>query len=188
MTHFENTLYNYIFSSCSCKKMKIFIPDIPKEGIGIDIHEALLADSGPVSVHGRLHAVKAEGEVLVTGSLKAEAELECSRCLKAFRRDISISFDVCYHPVEQLTGEDRHEIAADELEMDFYAGDELDITNLLIEQVALNVPMKPLCSDSCRGLCPNCGADLNMGNCACSINHHDARFEKLKILLKEGKE
>ena len=127
--------------------MKIFIPDIPKEGIGIDIHEDLVTDSGPVALSGGLHARKAGGEVLVKGSLKAEAMLQCSRCLKTFRGDISISIDVCYHPVEELTGGDCHEVTSEELDLDFYAGDELDIMNLLSEQVALNLPMKPLCND-----------------------------------------
>jgi len=168
--------------------MKIFIPDIPKEGIGIDIHEALVTDSGPVALSGGLHASKAGGEVMVNGSLNAEAELQCSRCLKTFRRDMPIAVDVCYHPVEQLAAEDRHEVSSDELDMDFYTGEELDITNLLLEQAALNLPMKPLCSDLCKGLCPKCGIDLNLSVCTCGINHVDPRFEKLKTLLKEGKE
>jgi uncharacterized protein len=168
--------------------MKILIPDIPKDGISIDIQETLYTDSVPVTVLGRLNVEKAGGEVLVKGSLEAEAMLQCSRCLKTFRGDISISIDVCYHPVEELTGGDCHEVTSEELDLDFYAGEELDIMNLLSEQVALNLPMKPLCNDICRGICPNCGTDLNISGCSCSPDNIDPRFQKLKKLLKEGKE
>jgi uncharacterized protein len=68
--------------------------------------------------------------------------------------------------------------------MDFYSGEELNLLDLLTEQIELNLPMKPLCSDLCKGICLRCGADLNAGNCSCTVKDIDPRFEALKKLLK----
>lgn len=168
--------------------MKILIPDIPKEGIDVDIQETITSDDTLFTIHGRLNVQKAGRDVMVKGNLKAEVELQCSRCLKKFTNDLSIPVDVVYHPVEELKGEDHHEITSEELDLDFYSGDELDIMNLLKEHVALNIPMKPICNDLCRGLCLNCGTDMNMSACSCSLKNTDPRFQELKKLLKERKE
>ncbi|MBI5187527.1 MAG: DUF177 domain-containing protein, partial [Nitrospirae bacterium] len=71
-----------------------------------------------------------------------------------------------------------------ELDMGFYSGEELELLDLIKEQVMLNLPMKPLCSDSCKGICPQCGTDLNEGNCGCSREDIDPRLEVLKRLLE----
>jgi uncharacterized protein len=74
------------------------------------------------------------------------------------------------------------------METGFYRGDELDLTEVTKEQVLLGLPMKPLCSESCKGLCPACGADLNLGPCGCGGKAVDQRFQALEKLLKKGKE
>lgn len=168
--------------------MKILIPDIPKEGIDVDIQETLTSDGIPVALRGRLRVQKEGSEVMVEGDLKADVELQCSRCLKTYGSDLTIPVAVVYHPVEELKGDDQHEIASEALDLDFYTGDELDVERLLKEQVALNVPMKPLCDTFCKGLCPNCGTDLNEDTCSCSKRTADPRFQELKKLMKERKE
>jgi DUF177 domain-containing protein len=182
------TPYIILYFAPDLSVMKILIPDIPKEGIDVEIQETLTSDSAVFTVHGRLRVQKAASEVMVEGNLKAEVELQCSRCLKKFRGDMSIPVDVVYHPVDELKGDDHHEIASEDLDLDFYIGDELDIDRLLKEQVALNIPMKPLCNDFCKGLCPNCGTDLNEDTCSCSLKITDSRFQELKKLLNERKE
>jgi uncharacterized protein len=168
--------------------MKILIPDIPQEGIDLDIQETLQSETGLFTIRGRLKVEKVASEVMVKGDLRADVQLQCSRCLKQYTGDLSIPVDVVYHPVEELKGADHHEIASEELDLDFYEGEELDITRLLKEQVALNVPMKPLCNETCRGLCPRCGTDLNVSDCSCSQKTMDPRFQELKKFLKERKE
>ena len=186
--HFLKTPFIIKYFAPDLSKMKIIIPDIPKEGIDVDIQETIISDGAPFAIHARLKVEKIGSEIMVKGNLKAEVELQCSRCLKKFAGDVSVPVDVVYHPVEELKGEDYHEIESEELDSDFYSGDELDLISLLKEQVALNIPMKPLCNDLCRGLCPNCGADLNESPCSCSMKNIDPRFEELKKLLKERKE
>jgi len=187
LTLLKNTFYNCILAR-DLSKMKIIIPDIPQEGIDVEIQETIASDGAPFVIHARLKIEKMGSEIMVKGNLKAEVELQCSRCLKKFAGNVSVPVDVVYRPVEELKGEDHHEITSEELDSDFYAGDELDLVSLLKEQVALNIPMKPLCNDLCRGLCLNCGADLNMSACSCSQKNIDPRFKELKKLLKERKE
>ncbi len=167
--------------------MRILIPDIPKEGIDVEVEESLPSDDAPSFVKGQLRVEKVESEVMVRGSLTADIDLTCSRCLKVFVMTMVIPVDVAYHPLSDLPGDENHEITADELDLDYYADDELDIDRLLSEQVSLNIPMKPLCSEACKGLCARCGADLNVGTCACALDALDPRFRELKKFLEGGK-
>jgi uncharacterized protein len=169
--------------------MKIQIPDIPEEGLEIDLSEDLAVEGISLvsPVKGRLSVSKTETEVVVSGELTAEAEYECSRCLKGFRQKLELPVGVVYHPAAEV-GPERHELHDDEMDMGFYQGEELDLQDLLREQVMLNVQMKPLCSETCKGICPICGIDLNTGSCNCTRKEIDPRLEVLKALLDKGKE
>ena len=166
--------------------MKILISEIPDEGLDLKIDEALEADVVRLisPVRGDLSIKKVGPEVVIQGDIITEAELECSRCLKNYTAEIHVPVDVMYHPVEEQKTEGKYEIKEDELDVGFYAGDEFDLLELLKEQVILNIPMKPLCSETCRGICPRCGADLNMNKCNCNLNEVDSRLEILKGLLR----
>ncbi len=170
--------------------MKIVLSEITEEGLDIDFEETFTA--GPLRllspVRAKLRIDKVGSEVLARGELVSDIELQCSRCLASFSKDVSINVNVVYHPLEELTGEEKHEIKEDELDMGFYKGDELDIHDLVQEQIMLSVPMKPLCKENCRGLCPRCGADLNVTGCTCEQREPDPRLAVLKKLLDDGKE
>ena len=93
--------------------------------------------------------------------------------------------NVVYHSVEELKDEAHlNEVKSEELDLDFYSGEELDLLDLIKEQIELNLPMKPLCDDACKGICPKCGTDLNVKSCTCSVKDIDPRFESLKKLIK----
>ncbi len=163
--------------------MKILIPEIPKDGLDIEVEESIESDAISAPVKAKLRIDKEGSEVMVKGGMAVDLKLQCSRCLREFTRTLSVPIDVVYHPVEELKGEERHEIAAEELDTDFYSGEELDILDLLREQIMLNITMKPLCDDLCKGLCPGCGADLNVETCKCDVKNIDPRLAKLKKLL-----
>lgn len=169
--------------------MKIEIADIPDEGLELDIDERPgdkeIAVTSPV--RGTLSVRKIGGEITVSGTLKTEIVFECSRCLKDSRREIEIPVGVVYHSADEV-GSERHELKNDEMDMSFYQGETIDIGELVTEQVLLSLDMKPLCRDDCRGLCPSCGADLNMEACGCGPRAVDPRFEALKHIMKERKE
>jgi uncharacterized protein len=163
--------------------MKIIISDIPLEGLELDSESSVESDALLTPVRARLRIEKHETEVLVKGDLTAHAKLQCGRCLKDFRKPLSVPVEAVYHPVDELKEEDKHEIKSEELDMDFYSGDELDLEVLIKEQIELNLPMKPLCSENCKGLCPGCGTDLNTGRCSCNPEKTDPRFAALKKLI-----
>lgn len=170
--------------------MKILLSDITDEGIDVEFEEIL--EPGPFKllspVKAALHIDKISSEVVVRGEVKALLELQCSRCLRNFERKADLDVDVVYHPVEDLKGEERHEIKDDELDTGFYEGNELDVRDLVKEQIILSIPIKPLCSESCKGICPQCGEDLTSDTCACGEKETDPRLAVLKKLLDKGKE
>jgi uncharacterized protein len=171
--------------------MKINISDIVEEGVKCHLsedmrEESLFRSSGPVNAHIELsrrgEEIRVEGEI--TGSLS----LQCSRCLKDFNVDIMFDFDSVYHPCSTVARGEGHEIPAEEAEIGFYQGEEIDIGYVVKEQLILNIPMKPLCEIECKGLCPVCGKDLNKESCGCKKEKIDKRFEPLKSILSNRKE
>ena len=165
--------------------MKVSIPEIPPQGLDLELQETIESDTFFSPIRAQLRIEKVDTEVMVKGNLIADVKLQCSRCLKDFWSVLSVPVDVVYHPVEELKGEDKHEIKAEELDMDFYSGEEMDLLTLVSEQVALNLPMKPLCTDLCKGICLKCGTDFNLGSCNCNVKDVDSRLEVLKKLLKQ---
>ena len=169
--------------------MKISLPDIPEEGLELDYEEAVSLEEaslvGPVAI--RLSVRKVDREVVLSGGIKATLALQCGRCLKEFQKELDIPVEVVYDAVDDVT-DDRHELKSDEMDMGFYRGDELDVGELVREQLLLNIQMKPLCNEDCKGICPHCGTDLNTGSCNCSVRRTDPRLEVLKNFFSKGKE
>jgi len=170
--------------------MKILLTDISDEGLDLAYEEALYLEPVKLRSPARvtLRIDKIGPEVFARGNIMTTIDLQCGRCLRSFVKNMDVNVNVVYHPVEELKGEERHEIRDDELDMGFYQGDELDVRDLVAEQLLLNVPMKPLCSEACKGICPNCGMDLNVGTCSCERKGTDPRLEILRKLLDSGKE
>src|SRR4029077_11551396 len=100
-------------------------------------------------------------DVRVRGTLRAEAELTCSRCLEPATLPIATEFDQLYesNAIHPLSGE----IALQEKDTDigFFSGDTIEISDIIREQILLALPMKPICRADCKGLCPHCGKNLN---------------------------
>jgi len=165
--------------------MKVLISEIPVEGLDFDIKETIKSDDLSLPVRGQLKILKMGAEIIVRGKLMADIDLQCSRCVKDFRSEVSVPVDVVYHPAEELRGEEKHALRVEELDMGFYSGETLDLFDLIEEQIMLNFPMKPLCNELCKGICLKCGADLNAGDCGCNAINRDSRFMELKKLIKE---
>ncbi len=162
--------------------MKILISEIPDEGLELELKESLKLNDSFSPVKAQLKVKKVSTEILIKGDIESDIELQCSRCLKNFKNILNIPVDVIYHPVQELRDEDKHELKSEELNMGFYSGNELDLLDLLREQIMLNLPMKPLCDDLCKGICLMCGADLNEGSCSCNEREIDPRLQVLKKL------
>jgi uncharacterized protein len=125
----------------------------------------------------------------VTGTVKTRLQLQCGRCLDDFLLPVDARFDLRYVPqADNAAAEAEREISEDDLATAFYSEGMLDLTELVREQFQLTLPMKPLCAQSCRGLCAECGANLNRTDCGCRPVWEDPRLAPLKSLLNREKE
>ena len=133
---------------------------------------------------------KAGGDAFrVAGRAVTRLEMTCSRCAEQFEIPVDARFELRYVPeAVALAGEPEREISEDDLTTSFYREGSLDVIDLLREQFQLALPMKPLCAEACRGLCPNCGANLNRSECGCKPAWEDPRLAPLKGLLNREKE
>jgi uncharacterized protein len=122
--------------------------------------------TGPGAISGNIHLEKHGQKILLRGHLEGTLPLTCSRCLAAYDEEVAADFDLLLEPgPEPVIPEE--ELSAEELDLDFYHGDVVDLEKYLREQILLMLPLKPLCAETCKGLCPRCGADLNYEPCHC---------------------
>jgi len=148
---------------------------MPK-AISFNIEEAEIRQ--PINLDVRVTKVK-QG-FRFQGTLRGQINLQCARCLEFFEYPIYTSFDLVYKPLMKT---DMEEIELKEQDMNvcFISGEKVDLRELMREQILLLLPMKPLCSSKCKGLCPECGINLNVSKCNCNQKRIDPR---LKPLLK----
>ena len=132
----------------------------------------------PLEVH--LEAQQVGHDVVVRGQLTGEADLECRRCLAAVRVPIAEDVAVLYQ-----AGVDAVEAERSEVYPLPARGKELDLSGMVREQVVLAVPAYAICAESCRGLCPMCGKNLNEGPCACTSEESDSRWGPLRGLKSD---
>ena len=128
---------------------------------------------GSAEITGTLAVQNLESRVLLSGTLKAEGRAECGRCLKEF----AIGWDV---PVDLQVMRD---VDTDETEGEtlliLQQKGEVDLRESLREFTVLGYPQAPVCSEECKGLCPECGIDRNQGTCECEEQNVDPRWDGL---------
>jgi uncharacterized protein len=163
---------------------RTFQPSEFAASVGIDEEYTVVA---PVRLVMDVHK---DGEAYrVTGRVETRLQLECGRCLESFEIPIDSPFELRYVPevVAGAEGEER-EVTEDDLTTSFYKEESIDLGELMHEQFVLALPMKPLCSDACKGLCVHCGTNLNKATCDCAPEWTDPRLAALKNLVKSQKE
>jgi uncharacterized metal-binding protein YceD (DUF177 family) len=116
---------------------------------------------------GRVRLEKHFRDILVRGHLQGRLHLACSRCLEDFDERAEADFDLLLVPKPGSIMGESEELSAPELDLDYYSGEILDLEAIIKEQIILMVPLKPLCLEDCKGLCPRCGAVLNLEDCSC---------------------
>ncbi len=119
----------------------------------------------PVSYDVRVE--RTGNAVRVSGTLSAEIEVACVRCLTAYPQVVSRDFEVRYRRAEAGAGGDEAELDEMDLDLDYYGDEGIDLQQLIGEQILLSLPMKPLCQPECKGLCSQCGINLNDETCGC---------------------
>ncbi|MGP8154215.1 MAG: YceD family protein [Smithella sp.] len=119
------------------------------------------------------------GTVFIKGSFSALIDICCSRCLENTKLSIGADFAYTLIPAKAETREDL-ELKPEELEISYYKDDFIDFGPIICEQIILQIPIKALCSEECKGLCQQCGANLNFSPCNCHLNVVDNRMAVLK--------
>ena len=172
--------------------MRITVSNIPDSGLeeelkmSVTLLDNITADNIPVS----LKIFRVGDKVLINGNAAAEAPLQCSRCLENFSYPLDVNFEAEYIPFQEFIGTGE-ELLREELDISFYENDQIDIEEIVSEHLLLAVPMKPLCKSDCRGICPQCGINLNTDSCKCDVKEIDPRLSALKEfqrIMKNRKE
>jgi uncharacterized protein len=136
--------------------------------------------TGPAKAEGRVR--REDGQVKIRGSVSAQVELECDRCLRAIAFPVAASFDVDYVPASKYAAEPAAELLDDDLAVAVFDGEAIDIDDLVREQVILALPSRAICRVDCKGLCPVCGIDKNLKGCECESQPVDPRWAALNNL------
>ena len=123
-------------------------------------------------------------KVRITGRVTTTLELACSRCLEGFRVPMDPSFDLLFLPASAEPHANEQEVEDDDLGTSYYRDGVIDLADVVREQLFLALPMKPLCQEACKGLCPECGTNLNAGACDCTHRWDDPRLAPLKALTR----
>ncbi|MFO7983510.1 MAG: DUF177 domain-containing protein [Desulfuromonadales bacterium] len=180
--------------------MRLFVEEIKDEGLTLDFEESDKAfpqlvdmvENGECTftqpVSGSLRARKVGDLIEIDGHVETTLRLACSRCLGDFDRPVESEFSVAFtSELPEVPEEDEEglEVSAEEMGLNLYHGDVIELDAVIAEQVILTLPVKPLCGEDCRGLCPKCGADLNKGDCGCEQKPFLDKFAALKDFTPE---
>lgn len=169
--------------------MRIVVEDIPDQGTersgttdldlsGYEAAEDLRVD-GPVDY--RLAISRLGTTVTIGGHFETVVSASCSRCAQRFEIPVDRSFEAVFVTSDTGEADGAVELDAKDLDLDYYQGDAIDGLRLLAEQIFLELPMKLLCAEDCKGLCSQCGANLNHTECECEPEG-DPRWASLEAL------
>jgi uncharacterized protein len=150
--------------------------------LGPDLHQlSPLRSEGRAALveehHGKHKLIQ---DIRLKGKLETRLEMACARCLEPVVHEVSRSFDLLYRPQGSDAGRAELSVTEAEAEIGYYQGDGLLLEDSLREQVLLAVPLKALCREDCKGLCPHCGKNLNEGQCTCAEQVEEPRWAALK--------
>jgi len=168
--------------------MEINVSQLLKEPIGSSrkykIDEALdiAEDKRDNAVSGEVSLLRTHRGILVRAKLHTELELTCSRCLSAFRYPLDISFEEEYIQTIDVNSGLPLETSGEPGSFTIDEHHIIDLREAVRQYALLLIPMKPLCSEDCAGLCRECGCNLNQGPCGCPVRTVDPRWSKLMNL------
>jgi uncharacterized protein len=132
--------------------------------------------------HGKHQLIN---DIRIVGDFSARIELACARCLEPIHRHVSKKFELLYRPQGSDAGKEELSVTAAEAEVGYYQGEGLLLEEVLREQVLLALPLKAICREDCKGLCPHCGRNLNQEQCNCTAAGEDPRWSALKDIREK---
>jgi uncharacterized protein len=180
--------------------LQINIHKITNKGLLLEFQEkandwsiiAGLLDNGilhfinPLKVY--IRAIRIQDIIEIEGRMHNRVGLHCSRCLSPFTMPLSTEFELTYTknlPERETHDKEEIELQAEEMRMIRLEGDTIDLRKAVQDQIVMSLPLQPLCSPDCRGLCPRCGTNLNEDDCGCDRTPEDNPFAVLKNLKSD---
>jgi uncharacterized protein len=170
--------------------MIIDIDKLPRDGLwvsrnfefpSLDLVEEEAVFLQPV--HAEVTIKRLGEEIWIKGRITTVVSFVCSRCLAPYEFPVDSKFDLVYLPEE--VHEPKEELDDTDIDRLFYQSRKIDVREVILEQLNLTFPAKPLCAPGCEGICAICGKVRRDGDCGCEVKETDARLEKLKSLKKE---
>ena len=122
------------------------------------------------------------GKVLIKGELKLVLEIPCDRCLQMVNVPLEVAFEQEVLSPDAITDQNEKD------EQDFMLGYELDVEAFVNSEILVNMPVKVLCKPGCKGICKQCGHNLNEGECGCDTFVPDPRMAAIKDIFNANKE
>jgi uncharacterized protein len=179
--------------------MQVSVEEIGAQGLELDYTYSLedlpilaqLQEDGtakwvtPVACHVRVHKVAQIIEV--SGSTEVTVRMQCSRCLGEQPFELNVDFHQSFvEQLPQVTDDEEGEIelSAEEMGLELFDGESIDLRDEIQQQIVLALPIRPLCAEECKGLCSVCGANLNTSECSChggNISMHFAALRDFKV-------
>lgn len=144
--------------------------------VTLDLGELEIGDLSLSYLRGELEFTRVVDGILVVGTLETEIQTLCTRCLSPLKLPVTLTLeDTIGLPNAEITSERPVRVNEEGW---------ADLTPLIREYAWLALPMNPLCSTDCKGLCPVCGGNRNLGECVCEETEEiDPRWEALRDLL-----
>ena len=135
----------------------------------------------PISYKGEVF--KINGSYLVNTDISYKYETKCDLCFETTIKEMTTSFSA---KLEDYSKQNEDNDDDEDGDIIYYNMGSLDLDEHILMEVASSLPMKTVCDETCKGLCPGCGIDLNKGSCTCKDDYIDPRFEQLKdFFIKE---
>jgi uncharacterized protein len=148
----------------------------------------VLEDARPAApLEGHVRLMRTQQSVFVRGRVRTRVAVECSRCLEETEVPLDIGVEAEFFPEVDVTTGQSLTVPDDDLAFSIDQNHELDLSEAVRQGILLEMPMHAVCRETCKGLCPECGADLNLGACTCEPEVTDERLAPLRALL-EGRE
>ena len=147
----------------------------------LDLGDERVRLCGPTTVQGKVRL--AGTELFVNGHVDSCVEVDCDRCLKPIQVPVKNDFELEYITGTEYETNRNVELTEDLMSVSVFDGEVVDVDEIVKEQIWLAVPTRALCREDCKGFCPTCGKDQNLGECSCVQKEVDPRWAGLKDLM-----
>jgi len=178
----------------SNQKYTIRLKDIPESGLERTFTDqdapliSALTEKGLSSAHPfhtHLSMDRIKKLVRVKGRIQATLKIACARCGEEFLFPLDHPFNAefCFDEAVRRNIEQEIDLEKKDLGISFLSTNALSVVDVIGEQLILETPMKPLCSQECKGRCSKCGQNLNERHCGCTKGGAKGSFDVLKTII-----